>query len=661
MTGFMKILRGGGLFGLLALALALTLVIVACGDDATEAPTAAPAPAPTMAPTAAPAMAPTVAPTMAPTAAATMAPTAAPTPRPTAAPTVAPTPAMMEAVSNRLKVSLPPGREQNTIPYAQSQVSEKLMPIYSHMIGRNIKTNVEEPQLATEWSVEGDGKTWNFKLKENVPFYKFAVPLKDYTFTARDVQMMLDLQNGEDPGDELNTKVARSPGRYRSYFGANDNWVANSDHDITLNLPKVNLDAAFLLSDEWSTGIMSRQHWDDVNGEEGYRVDPVGNGPWSYILSEVDGTFLHERVNDHWRITPAFHELEILQVREASTRQAMLFANEAHIIPLVRTQREVVEGAGFVTYRSTLPSIHQGFGIVHFRDQSFCSDDGSTYSPFSAAAGASPPPGLTHECGPRESVTQEAPIRDARVRHALNLAINRNEINDVFYQGLGAPLVDYFPPWRDDFKDEWAPFPGPDGSTGSDGGWPYPGDGDTAQARQLLTDAGYPNGIEVTLDCLLSHRVVPEWPDICEKVVSDWKLAGINASLDWSADFGDFRAKTRDPSHNGGNWLWSASPSLDPPCNAITYSMVWELGQAYREWPAASELYFRCAEITNVDERRVEAQKFAEAWLNGHYSVPLVWVFAEVAVNPSIVQEYEVNMLHMGPVRYHEHTQPVYK
>ena len=172
MTGFMKILRGGGLFGLLALALALTLVIVACGDDATEAPTAAPAPAPTMAPTAAPAMAPTAAPTMAPTAAATMAPTAAPTPRPTAAPTVAPTPAMMEAVSNRLKVSLPPGREQNTIPYAQSQVSEKLMPIYSHMIGRNIKTNVEEPQLATEWSVEGDGKTWNFKLKENVPFYK---------------------------------------------------------------------------------------------------------------------------------------------------------------------------------------------------------------------------------------------------------------------------------------------------------------------------------------------------------------------------------------------------------------------------------------------------------------------------------------------------------
>ncbi len=586
-----------------------------------------------------------------------MAPTtAAPTMAPTAAPTMAPQP-----VSVRLRVSLPPGREQNTIPYAQSQVSEKLMPEYSHLIGRNITTNVEEPQLATSWEVESDGKTWHFQLREGVPFYQFGEPLKDYTFSARDVFMMLDLQNGEAEGDELNTKVARSPGRYRSYFGANENWVANSDHDITLNLPKVNLDAAFLLSDEWSTGIMSRQHWDDVGGEEGYRVQPVGNGPWSYVYHEIDGTFFHERVEDHWRITPEFHELEILQVREASTRQAMLFANEAHIIPLVRTQREVIEGAGFNTYVSTLPSIHQGFGIVFFRDQSFCSDDGSTYSPFSDASGAQPPPGLTHECGPRDAVTQEAPIRDARVRHALNLAINRNEINNVFYQGLGFPLVDYFPPWRDDFKDEWAPHPGPNGETGAAGGWPYPGDGDPDQARALLAEAGYPDGVDVTLDCLLSHRVVPEWPDICEQVVGYWANVGINASLDWSADFGDFRAKTRDPSHNGGNWIWSASPSLDPPCNAITYSMVWELGQAYREWPAASELYFRCAEITNYDERRKAGQDFAEAWLEGHFSIPLVWVFAEVAVNPGIVQEYEVNMLHMGPVRYHEHTKPVYQ
>ena len=84
----------------------------------------------------------------------------------------------------------------------------------------------------------------------------------------------------------------------------------------------------------------------------------------------------------------------------------MLFANEADIIPLVRTHREATESAGFVTYRSTLPAVHQSFGFAYFRDQSFCSYNGSSYSPFSSAASAFPPQGLTHACGPRDSVTQ---------------------------------------------------------------------------------------------------------------------------------------------------------------------------------------------------------------------------------------------------------------
>ena len=36
----------------------------------------------------------------------------------------------------------------------------------------------------------------------------------------------------------MNTKLARSPGRYRSYFGANDNWVANNDYNVTLESSK---------------------------------------------------------------------------------------------------------------------------------------------------------------------------------------------------------------------------------------------------------------------------------------------------------------------------------------------------------------------------------------------------------------------------------------
>ena len=615
-----------------------------------------PTPTPTVIPTPMAISTPTRSLLPTPTATPPPTPTARPTPMATATPVRQPQPRY-----SRLRVAVPPLVDQYTIPYAMDQVSVNLMPIYSHLVGRNIIYDIEEPQLATGWSVKPDGRTWNFKLRENVPFYREGRPLKDYTFSAKDLFMMLDLQIGEFGTPELSTRLADSDTRYLSYFGYPDNWVANSDHDVTLNLPRVNLDVPALLSDEWPTGIMSRDHWDDVGGEEGYKVDPVGNGPWSYIYHEADDVYLHERIEAHWRVSPAFHELEILQVREPSTRLAMLIATEVHIIPLGRAHREQLESFGFMVHRSTLPGVQQSFGFVYFRENAFCSDDGSSFSPFSDGPNASRPPGLTHECGPRAPETQVAPIRDPRVRHAMNLAINRNEINQVFYHGQAEPLVDHFPYWSNDFKDKWAPFPGPTGETGDDGGWPYPGDGDSELARQLLTDAGYPNGFTVHLDCLVTHRFVPEWPEICEHVADYWARIGIDTRHDWSADFGDFRRKTRDPAHNDGNWLWSASPPYDPPCTAITYSMVWELGQAYREWEAASELFFRCAEDDNVDERREATQGFAEAWLEGHFSIPLVWVFSEAAVNPEVVQEYRVNQAHFGPIRYHEYTVPVYQ
>ena len=70
--------------GLLAVAIAVTTLAIACGSDPT--PTAAPIPAPTAAPTPVPTLAPTPAPTLAPT------PIPTPTPRPTPTPTPRPTP-----------------------------------------------------------------------------------------------------------------------------------------------------------------------------------------------------------------------------------------------------------------------------------------------------------------------------------------------------------------------------------------------------------------------------------------------------------------------------------------------------------------------------------------------------------------------------------------
>ena len=200
-------------------------------------------------------------------------------------------------------------------------------------------------------------------------------------------------------------------------------------------------------------------------------------------------------------------------------------------------------------------------------------------------------------------------------------------------------------------------MPGPQGKTGKAGG--YPNAYDPAKAKQLLTNAGYPNGFTTILNCLRTNSIIPEWGDQCEAIKGYYNAVGINMTLEFVNSFGEFRniARSRDRS----NWLWTASPSLDPICEAIRFSFVWELGIGYHEFEEASTLFNKCAQVTSLAERDKIAQDFGDAYWQKAFAIPIVWVTAEVAYNPATVAEYHVNMLHMGPVRYHEYTKAVTK
>jgi len=146
---------------------------------------------------------------------------------------------------------------------------------------------------------------------------------------------------------------------------------------------------------------------------------------------------------------------------------------------------------------------------------------------------------------------------------------------------------------------------------------------------------------------------------MCETIKQDFAKVGVDVSLEMVNAFGDFRNIAR--SRSRPNWMWSASPSLDPVCHAVEFSMIWELGIGYREFEEASAFYAKCLVTTTFAERDKISQDFAEQWLAKGFSVPLMWVTAEVAYNPSVVADYTVNQLHMGPVRYHEYTKAVTK
>jgi len=237
---------------------------------------------------------------------------------------------------------------------------------------------------------------------------------------------------------------------------------------------------------------------------------------------------------------------------------------------------------------------------------------------------------------------------------ALNLAINRAEINQVFFQNEGFPLVDYFPPWRNDFKDSWAPVPGLNGKTGKEGGWPYPYD--PARAKQLLTEAGYPNGFDTELWATPTSAAVLEQAEIVETIKKYWEAIGVRTKLTFFDGSLTVKARQVD-SHN---WTFFSAPSLDPICVAPSFSWH-EGGVGYIEYDEVSTFKKACDASADSQERIRLAHGFGDWWIANAISVPLVWVFNDGYVNPAIVAEYKVNMVHMGPIRYHEYTKAVMK
>jgi peptide/nickel transport system substrate-binding protein len=105
------------------------------------------------------------------------------------------------------------------------------------------------------------------------------------------------------------------------------------------------------------------------------------------------------------------------------------------------------------------------------------------------------------------------PFKDVRVRKALNMAVDREAIRKVTMRGLSIPAgIMIAPGVHGNSKD-------------IDKVEKY----DPAGAKKLLAEAGYPNGIEFTLDCPNNRYVNDE--KICQSLISMWARAGFNVRL----------------------------------------------------------------------------------------------------------------------------------
>ena len=139
---------------------------------------------------------------------------------------------------------------------------------------------------------------------------------------------------------------------------------------------------------------------------------------------------------------------------------------------------------------------------------------------------------------------QKAPFDDVRVRKALNMAINREQLQAVALGGGGslAPygMSPYSPQWSDD---DPLPTYDPEG------------------AKALLAEAGFPNGMDVTLTCREGDYQKPA----SEVIQANWADIGVNCKvevMERNAQINDMIAgnyqlgwqQTTDVILDGSNW-----------------------------------------------------------------------------------------------------------
>ncbi|HMN26729.1 MAG TPA: ABC transporter substrate-binding protein, partial [Caldilineaceae bacterium] len=129
------------------------------------------------------------------------------------------------------------------------------------------------------------------------------------------------------------------------------------------------------------------------------------------------------------------------------------------------------------------------------------------------------------------------PTEKRAVRLALNYAIDRQGLLDAFFAGYGQPATGLMTPANLGYDAALQPYP-------------Y----DPAKARQLLAEAGYPNGFALRFAC--PAKVYANFDQVCQAIKGYLQAVGIQAELELieATTFWDLESKKGLPPLAGDGW-----------------------------------------------------------------------------------------------------------
>lgn len=291
-----------------------------------------------------------------------------------------------------------------------------------------------EPGLAERWEVSPDGLTYTFHLRKGVVFHD-GTP-----FRARNVA--LSWQRVLDP----KVKGGRGWPLY-PIFGAKDYAEGKAQGIAGLLTPDdstvvVRLTEPFAIFPKLLAMPVAAIVPEKIGADFGEH--PVGTGPWRFVEWKHDDYLLFARNSRYWGGAPRSDSLRARIIAEPSTAVAEFESGNVDV--LLVPEGEVMAWQEDAERRKLLQS----------------------------AAGLQ----LTYMA----INTTRGPLKDRRVRQAINHAIDVRPMVDILVSGRGIPAAGVIPPSLEGADTLRKPYAF-----------------DTVAARRLLAEAGYPNGIDVDL------------------------------------------------------------------------------------------------------------------------------------------------------------------
>ena len=299
-------------------------------------------------------------------------------------------------------------------------------------------------------------------------------------------------------------------------------------------------------------------------GDEGFKKAPIGAGPYKFAAFSPGVELVLEAFDQYWRKAPNVKRLVLKAVPDEATRLAALKRGEVDIAYAVRgALAEELRRTPGLTLK---PNVGQATFWIYFADQ---------WDP-------------------------KSPWHDRRVRLAANYAIDRPTMNQA--EALGFAKIN------------WSIIP-----SSFEYYWQSPGYGyDPRRARQLLAEAGYPNGFDAG-DYFVDAAIA----NVGEPVVNYLHGVGIRAKLrpiERAAFFKGYAEKKYKNLIQGGSGAFgNAATRIEAfvaSSGTYAYGGYADIDGLFLEQAAETDPKRREATLHRIQQLIHETAMIAPIWLN---------------------------------------------